>query len=83
MEKEFKVAIEVVEKRYVYVVAANEADAVNIVTQRNNEKPIIFDSKEYGGHVAYEFDTTFPVERQIKVLDEVLDSEYNDDDEEE
>ena len=77
MAKEFKVAIEVTEKRYVYVVAESEVDALKIVTQENNKKPIIRDSD------SYTFDTTFAVERKIKILDEVLDSEYNDDEDEE
>ena len=83
MAKEFKVAIEVTEKRYVYVVAENEADALKIVTRENDKEPLIRDSDEYGDGMSYTFDTTFSVERKIKVLDEVLDSEYNDDEDEE
>ena len=73
MEKEFKVSVEIVTKSEVYIVAnsADEALAIAKATKLVNE---------FGNPI--EFDMTVGTVQSVKVLDEVADSEYNDDYEE-
>ena len=73
MEKEFKVSVEIVTKSEVYIVAnsADEAIAIAKATKLVNE---------FGNPI--EFDMTVGTVQSVKVLDEVADSEYNDDYEE-